>query len=202
MKDVTLLLQKQQLSADPATPASGYSIIYPKTDGEWYVKNSAGVVRNISQDTARQVLANNVAASYTGGTTAQTVFSGTIPANVMGANGTLQMDFILSWTDNANTKTFRLRVNGSTVMQRTQTTGNAFRGSFRLTNRNATNAQINTTTSATMTIAPSGTAATITITNYSFDTTQALTIALEVQLGVSSDTATWETFNVLLVPSN
>ncbi len=31
-----------QLSSGPTTPDSGYSIVYPKTDGKWYIKNPDG----------------------------------------------------------------------------------------------------------------------------------------------------------------
>lgn len=30
-------------NATPSTPASGYSVIYPKSDGKWYFKDDAGV---------------------------------------------------------------------------------------------------------------------------------------------------------------
>lgn len=39
-------------SATPATPASGYGVIYPKSDGLWYIKDDAGVEKLIGLDVA------------------------------------------------------------------------------------------------------------------------------------------------------
>jgi hypothetical protein len=39
-----------ELSSAPANPPSGYQIIYPKTDGKWYTKNSAGVESVVSNE--------------------------------------------------------------------------------------------------------------------------------------------------------
>jgi hypothetical protein len=36
-----------ELSSDPTTPASGFKKFYPKTDGKFYSKNSAGTVAEI-----------------------------------------------------------------------------------------------------------------------------------------------------------
>lgn len=40
------LIVKEQavLSSDPSAPAAGYSKIYPKSDGNWYVIDSAGTI--------------------------------------------------------------------------------------------------------------------------------------------------------------
>lgn len=37
-----IITDQAQLSAKPTAPASGYSQVYPKTDGKWYYQNSDG----------------------------------------------------------------------------------------------------------------------------------------------------------------
>lgn len=40
--------QQAELSADPTTPPSGYQVLYAKTDGKYYARNSAGTVTEIT----------------------------------------------------------------------------------------------------------------------------------------------------------
>lgn len=46
-------LQLRELAAAPSSPASGDQLVYPRSDGKWYTKNSAGVEKSIilSDDT-------------------------------------------------------------------------------------------------------------------------------------------------------
>lgn len=37
-----------EFAASPGAPAAGYKYLYPKTDGKWYVQDSAGVEKEIS----------------------------------------------------------------------------------------------------------------------------------------------------------
>jgi len=48
-----LLLQER---ATPATPAAGWSIIYPKADGQWYFKDDAGVEQPLAGNNIPQTL--------------------------------------------------------------------------------------------------------------------------------------------------
>lgn len=48
-----LIFQEAVQSVDPAAPPTGFSIIYPKTDGKWYIINSDGTIVEITnQNTA------------------------------------------------------------------------------------------------------------------------------------------------------
>lgn len=47
-KQSLIVAEQGQLSSDPASPAAGYSTLYPKTDGKWYIKNSDGTVTEIT----------------------------------------------------------------------------------------------------------------------------------------------------------
>lgn len=65
-KNSGIIQSVPQLSSAPTTPASGYSIIYPKTDGKWYIKNSDGTESEV-------ILVSNKDA--TGGYTGLTLFN-------------------------------------------------------------------------------------------------------------------------------
>lgn len=49
MKQSGIIVEQAQLSADNATPTSGFSVIYPRTDGHWYVRNPGGEVLNVTK---------------------------------------------------------------------------------------------------------------------------------------------------------
>ncbi len=50
-KNSGIIQSYPQLSSAPSTPGSGYSIIYPKSDGKWYTKNPDGNEYEISKIT-------------------------------------------------------------------------------------------------------------------------------------------------------
>lgn len=59
-KQSLIVVDQGQLSSDPASPAAGYSTMFPKTDGKWYIKNSDGTkieITNAASLTRGQVLA-------------------------------------------------------------------------------------------------------------------------------------------------
>jgi hypothetical protein len=43
-----IVKEQAQLSSHPSSPSSGFSSIYPKTDGEWYAKNPDGTVKQVT----------------------------------------------------------------------------------------------------------------------------------------------------------
>lgn len=57
-----IILDIAELSSSPSNPAAGYGVIYPKTDGFWYTKTSAGVETKINPAFAE----SGTPQSYTG----------------------------------------------------------------------------------------------------------------------------------------
>lgn len=55
MKQDFIVKEQAQLSSDATTPASGFSSIYPKTDGEWYAKNSDGTIKQVTNTSASTI---------------------------------------------------------------------------------------------------------------------------------------------------
>lgn len=58
---------------------------------------------------APQFAYQGTATSYTGGTTEQTLYSTTIPANTLGPNGVLRISVAFTMTNNANSKKFKIK---------------------------------------------------------------------------------------------
>lgn len=76
-----------------------------------------------------------------GVTTEITLGSLTIPGGFMGPNGWLEVGFRLTVNNNANNKTFRVRLGATAVKQRIMTTVISEQGLLRLNNKNSESAQ-------------------------------------------------------------
>ena len=133
--------------------------------------------------------------SWTGDTNEKVLLSVTIPP--LGANSYLDITSLFSMTNNANSKTLRVRlggIGGTVIMSSTAANLASFTDIHRtIANRNATNAQI--CTNAAVTIGGStGTVATPAI-----ETNAGTTLVFTVQLTNASDTASVEYAVVNLV---
>jgi hypothetical protein len=47
-KQSNVIVEQSEVSSHPSSPPAGYSMIYPKTDGEWYVKKSDGTTSQVT----------------------------------------------------------------------------------------------------------------------------------------------------------
>lgn len=56
-KKSSIVVEQFQLSADPTAPASGYSALYPRTDGKWYFRNSSGAAVDLVGESKKEILA-------------------------------------------------------------------------------------------------------------------------------------------------
>ena len=140
------------------------------------------------------VLAQETNFTHTGTTAETTVKTYTVPGGSLGANGYLHWEVLFSWPSSANSKTFRVKVNGTEVSRNAQTTSTSYRIHQRLVNRNATNAQVagGPTATSGWGFGASGVA----VSTYTFDTTADLTITLTGELASSSETITWDSFTL------
>jgi hypothetical protein len=106
----------------------------------------AGIAGKVALSNTAYVLAKSaVAASNTAVTTEEALATITIPANAMGPNGFLRIFTAWTFTNSANTKTFRVRlggISGTVFWQAAISTQNVFRDIFLIANRNATNSQV------------------------------------------------------------
>lgn len=53
-KNSGILQSYPQLSSSPVTPPAGYSSIYARTDGKWYIKNPDGTESEITNFSVTQ----------------------------------------------------------------------------------------------------------------------------------------------------
>jgi hypothetical protein len=133
------------------------------------------------------------AVPHTGDTNEATLASITIPAGTIGNNGQLTIETQWTWTNNANNKTPRVKLGGSTIygLAHTATAGLSTR--HRIANRNAANNQVSINAASDNFYGGSAAAAT-----YSVDTSQDVTLTITGQCANAADTITLESYQVVL----
>jgi hypothetical protein len=147
----------------------------------------------------RIVISDNVQHANTGSTTENTVYTGTIKANSLGANGAAEIRVLISWPANANNKTFKIKVNGTIIMNVSATSSSVGNWMVKINNRNSTSSQVFVTPSgAGAGQIGWGTAAPATaVTTAAWDTTQDLTITVTIQNAVGTDSPALESIQVI-----
>lgn len=149
-------------------------------------------------DDKANILTSNVQISNTGNTTENTVYTGTIPANSIGLNGHFDIIGLVSTPNNANNKTFKVKFNGTTVLNRVSTTSAADRWNFSIFNRNSLSAQI-APSSLSGQVVGGGTSGTAPAT-YTFNTGAAITVTVTIQNAVIGDSSALEAFTIIAYP--
>lgn len=149
---------------------------------------------------ATLLAASAVAASLTGSTSETALATITIPAGAMGLNGGVEVRSVWSMTNNANTKTPRVRFGGAAGTQYAAlaaTTSSTVSDVRRIRNRNAANSQVGAfPAGGSVGLGANGNA----VVTSSVDTSAAVDIVLSGQLGSAADTITLESYEVWLVP--
>jgi hypothetical protein len=139
---------------------------------------------------------SGVASSVTGTTAETTLASVTIPGGMMGVNGVLRVTFLTNNTNNVNSKTFRLKIGGVTVMPYTYGGSAQAQQMFILRNRGAQNVQTFLNSNA---VVFGTTTATTVNTNFDMSVDQVLSIT--GQLAVGTDSMTLESYTVEVLPA-
>lgn len=138
---------------------------------------------------------SGVAVSHTGDTSETTLATIPVAAGLLGANGQLVIEALWSVTNNANTKTPRVRLGGTAVHGPALGAVASFHDRIRVANRNSASSQVINPNSATVYGASSGTVFTSSVaTGSAFD------ITLTAQLGNSADTMTLESYLITAFP--
>jgi len=132
-----------------------------------------------------------------GNTTAETTYATiTVPANAMGANGSLLIWELWSYTNSANSKTMRVRFSGGsgTIFASAAASASVLMNVLaKIQNRGATNSQVGTP-------ATIGTAAGTAAVTSSVDTTASATVVLTGQKATGTETLELESYLVVLIP--
>lgn len=144
-----------------------------------------------------QLASSAVAVSVTGTTNETVLATITIPAGAMGINGGVMIHSAWTITNNANTKTLRIRLNGiagtAYLSQSPASVLSFIDFGRRIRNRNSASSQVGIINSTGST---SGGA----VVTSSIDTTVSVDLVITAQLGVGTDTATLESYEVWLLP--
>lgn len=160
----------------------------------------AAIAQGGSLVAASNIVESNVQLINTATTTENTVYTGTIPAHSMGINGHWDILGLASYPTNANNKIFKIKINGTTVLSRTNTTSVADRWYFSIFNRNSLAAQI-APGGAGGQVVGGGTSNT-TLGTYFFDTSVDLPIVVTIQNASAGDgtTTALESLTVVAYP--
>lgn len=154
------------------------------------------VVTPRAVDAGRVLCTTAVAASAPSDTTEDTLATCTVPANAVGANGSLRIWTTWTVTNSANNKTLRVRYSGAAGSQylvATLTTSASGQYLTLITNRGATNSQV----SSNGTGAIGGSSAAV-VTSAA-DTTADTTIVVTCQKALNTETCTLERYLVELI---
>lgn len=145
------------------------------------------------------LLKDNTQHSLSNTNVATTVYTGTIPANTLAANGKLVFENLLSFTGSTNAKTVRVKINGTDVGYfSTSTAANLnAQNTYRLWLRSG-NAQIGM--NAASNASGGFTVGTLALTSYSFNYTQDWTITVAITMASSAETTSLESFSVVYYP--
>jgi hypothetical protein len=146
------------------------------------------------------VLAQSYAAvSHTGSTAEVALATISIPAGAMGANGSIEVDTVFSYTNNANLKTLRVRfggVSGTEYLVNNVTTTVSARDSRLIANRNSASSQVGGYSVGILSggWGGNGNAAITSAVN----TANAVDLVISGQLASAGDTVTLEGYTVTL----
>lgn len=99
--------------SDPAAPAVGYTEIHAKATGLYYQNNAGGAVR---VDGAMDVIDSDT--TLTSNSAEQTMYTISVPGNLLGTDGCLELDMWISYFNNSGatrTSVFKLYYGASSV---------------------------------------------------------------------------------------
>lgn len=123
-----------------------------------------------------------VNSAVTGTTTETTLATFTIPANSIGPNGSVDILTLFGYTNSANAKYLRIKINGTLIFSITPTTTASAQLLFSLANRNSAASQVANATGLTGIGSATGAEQTFT-----FDTTADLTVTITAQLSMTGE---------------
>jgi hypothetical protein len=158
------------------------------------VASPLGVAQNIAG--SYTIASGGAKVSLTGSTTLTTLATVTIPANALLANGRIEIFIDGSASGSGGTRTFSVALGGSSLAWAgLSSSSTVLNGFMSIANRNATNAQRWTAFGSTGNNNFSNVS-----TTSALDTTGALTLLIQGQLGSSADTMNLESYRVMLLP--
>jgi hypothetical protein len=142
------------------------------------------------------VLAQSGAAiAHTGTTSETTLVTVTLPAAVMGVNGSVEIEALWSLTGSSN-KTARMKFGGTSFQTLTATTSASVIQRTRITNRNSASSQVGSPAATTTIYGATSTA----VTTASVNTASNVSIIITAQLADGGETMTLESYQIVVSP--
>jgi hypothetical protein len=147
---------------------------------------------------SRRVLSSNVQTLHTGTTAETTIYTGTIPENSIGVNGSFNCVILLKFTNNANTKTVRIKFNDTTVWWYQGSSTMTLAKSYDLNNRNSLTTQVSGNNATSNYGSFGGSSADVS--TYTFNTSADIIITITVELATGTDSCGFEFFRIIANP--
>lgn len=132
--------------------------------------------------------------SRTGDTNENTLASVTIPGGTIGINGQVEIEVLVSVTNNANTKTLRVKFGATTYVTQALPSVASAQYRQRIANRGVANSQV------ALILPASFGSTTAALTTSAVDTSADVVVAITGQLGTSTDTITLESYRIIVYP--
>lgn len=164
--------------------------------GLYYARFSSTTACQLYTDSAGTVTPSGITAgAYPGTTALQTLVTYSVPANSMGANGSLQCLMDVSYVNNANNKTFYQTFGGNTMSGTATASGVGNRLFGRISNKGTTQQQVTLDNSLSSTAGAGG------INIYTLNTEAPVVFNIKAQLAAATDWLCIENYTLQVFPS-
>ncbi len=174
------------------TPKNGKATLTLQFDGAAWVEIGRS---NGAEPRAIVLQTSAVAIPHPGTiTTEYTFVSVVVPASILGLNGILEVDAVFSYTNNANTKSFKFRYGGGAFFASSATATSSAGFLKQIQNRGSVSSQVGASASSQT----YGTSASAPYTS-AIDTTVTTSVDITGQLAVGTDAMTLERYTVRVI---
>lgn len=181
--------------------------LYPQIDQGFQLKDTFNTKAEVTTllatksaltGSVHKVVVSNVQLNNTGNTNENIVLTATIPANSIGTNGSFHITMLIGQTNSANSKTIKVKFNGTQVCQAGVTSCACYQAYSIIRNRNSLSSQVAMyAASAASGAFVSGTSGTIS--TFTIDTASPITVTVTIQNANGTETASLEAFEILAV---
>ena len=144
-----------------------------------------------------RILSTNTKVDNTGNTNENIIYTGTIPANSIGVDGSFHIIGLFSYTNSGNNKTFRIKFNGTQIGMVLTTTSVHVKGYWNIWNRHSLTAQVSFASGSSTGATFSGGTSSSGVNTYTINTGADITFTVTAQCADAGDTASIEALEVI-----
>jgi hypothetical protein len=151
----------------------------------------------VHQGTVRKILSSNEKISNTGNTNENTILTATIPGGSIGVNGSFHIIALWTANNNANAKTYKVKFNGTIVLQLSMASTATTSTYTVIRNRNSASVQVSANNASLSSDGGFGMSSSLTPSTYTFDTTADITVTVTMTNADAGDTISMEAFEII-----